>query len=46
MKILLRDFSAKVWRDNNFEPINGNERLHQDSNVNGDRIVNFARPKI
>jgi hypothetical protein len=42
MKILLEDFNAKVGRENIFKPTNGNESLHQDSNGNGVRIVNFA----
>ena len=41
MKILL-DFNAKVGRENIFKPTFGNECLHQDSNDNGVRIVNFA----
>jgi hypothetical protein len=43
MKILLGDFNAKVGRENIFKPTIGNERLHQDSNDNGVRIVNFAK---
>ena len=42
MKILLRDFNAKVGRENIFKPTSGNECLHQDSNDNVVRIVNFA----
>jgi len=42
MKILLRDFNAKEGRQNIFKPTFGNESLHQDSNDNGVRIVNFA----
>jgi len=42
MKILLGDFNAKVERDNIFKPTIGNERLHQDSNNNGVRIIKFA----
>jgi endonuclease/exonuclease/phosphatase family metal-dependent hydrolase len=45
MKILLGDFNAKVGRENIFKPIIGNESLHQDSNDNGVRIVNFATSK-
>ena len=45
MKILLGDINAKVWRENIFKPKIGNESLHQDSNDNGVRIVNFAMPK-
>jgi len=42
MKILLGDFNAIVGRENIFKLTIGNERLHQDSNDNGVRIVNFA----
>jgi hypothetical protein len=45
MKILLRDFNAKLGRENIFKPTTGNESLHQDSNDNGVRIVNFATSK-
>jgi hypothetical protein len=42
MKILLEDFNAKVGRENIFKPTSGNESLHQDSNDNGVRTVNFT----
>ena len=42
MKLLLGVFKAKVGRENIFKPTTGNESLHQDSNDNGVRIVNFA----
>jgi len=45
MKILLGDFNARVGRENIFKPTIGNESLHQDSNDNGVRIVNFATSK-
>jgi len=35
----------KVGRENIFKPTIGNESLHQDSNDNGVRIVNFATSK-
>jgi hypothetical protein len=41
-KILLGDFNAKLGREDNFKPTIGNESLHQDSNDNGVRVVNFA----
>jgi len=41
-KILLRDFNAKLGRDDIFKPTNENEILHQDRNNNGVRIVNCA----
>jgi hypothetical protein len=42
MKILLGDCSAKVGKEYIFKPKTGNERLHQISNDNGVRLVNFA----
>ena len=42
---LLRDFNAKVGRENIFKLTIGNESLHQDSNYNGVRIVKFATSK-
>jgi hypothetical protein len=42
MKILLGDFNAKLERDDIFKQTVGNEGLHQDSDDNGVRIVNFA----
>ena len=44
-KKLLGDFNAKVGRENTFKPTIGQEGLHQDSNDNGVRIVNFATSK-
>ena len=46
MKILLGEFNAKVEREDIFKPTIGNESLHQHSNDNGVRIINFATPKI
>jgi hypothetical protein len=54
MKILLGDFNAKVVvvgrerereRENIFKLTIGNESLHQDSNDNGVRIINFVTSK-
>jgi uncharacterized membrane protein YagU involved in acid resistance len=45
MKILLGGFSAKVGREDIFRPTTGNESLHEISNDNGVRVVNFARSK-
>jgi hypothetical protein len=42
---LLRDFNEKVGREDNFKPTNGNESLHEISNDNGVRVVNFATSK-
>jgi hypothetical protein len=45
MKILLGDFNAKVGKEDIFKPIIGNESLHEISNDNGVRLVNFATSK-
>jgi len=45
MKILLGDFNANVGKENIFKPAIRNESLHQESNDNGVRIVNFATSK-
>jgi len=45
MKMLLGDFNAKVGRENILKPTTGQESLHQDSNDNRVRIVNFATSK-
>jgi hypothetical protein len=45
MKILLGDFNAKVGREDIFKPTIGNERLHEISNDNGIRLINFATCK-
>jgi hypothetical protein len=45
MKILLGDSNAKVGREDNFKPRIGKERLHEISNDNGVRLVNFATSK-
>jgi hypothetical protein len=42
MKILLGDFKTKVGKEDIFKPTIGNESLHQISNDNGVRVVNFA----
>ena len=46
MKILLWDFNSKVGRENVFKLTIGNERLHQDSNGNGVRIVALSHQNI
>jgi hypothetical protein len=43
--MLLGDFNAKVGRENIFKPTTGHESLHQDSNDNGVKLVNFATSK-
>jgi hypothetical protein len=45
MKILLRDFNAEVSREDISKPTIGNESLHEISNDDGVRIVNFATSK-
>jgi hypothetical protein len=45
MKILLGYFNAKVGREDIFKPTIGNESLHETSNDNGVRVVNFAASK-
>jgi hypothetical protein len=45
MKILLGDFNAKLGRKHIFKPTIGNENIHQNSNDNGARIVNFAKSR-
>jgi hypothetical protein len=45
MKILLGDFNVKVGTEDIFKPIIGNESLHEASNDNGVRVVNFAASK-
>ena len=43
--MLLGNFNAKVGSDNIFKPTIGQERLHQDRNDNGVRLVIFATSK-
>jgi exonuclease III len=46
MKILLGDFNAKVGREDIFKQTIGNdESLHESSNDNGVRLINFAPTK-
>jgi hypothetical protein len=45
IKILLGDFNAKVGKENIFKPTIGNESLHEISNDNGVRLVNFTTSK-
>jgi hypothetical protein len=45
MKILLGDYNAKVGREDIFKPTIGNESLHEISNDNGVRLVNFPHLK-
>jgi len=45
MKIVLGDLIAKMQRGNIFKPMIRNKSLHQDSNDNGVRKLNFATSK-
>jgi exonuclease III len=45
MKILLGDFNVKLRREDIFKPTIGKESLHEDSNDNGVRVLNFATSK-
>jgi hypothetical protein len=45
MKILLADFNVKLGREDIFKLTIGNESLHEISNDNGVRVVNFATSK-
>jgi hypothetical protein len=44
-KILEGDFNTKIGREDIFKPIIGNESIHEASNDNGVRVVNFATSK-
>jgi hypothetical protein len=46
MEIILGDFNAKLGGEDIFKLPIGNDILHQDSNDNGVRIVNFTTSKI
>jgi hypothetical protein len=46
MKLLLEDFNAKLGREDTFKPTIGNERLPQDGNDNGVRVVYLPHQKI
>jgi hypothetical protein len=45
MKMLLGYFSTKVGREDIFKPTIGNGSLHEITNDNGVRLVNFATSK-
>jgi hypothetical protein len=45
MKNLLGDFNAKVGKEDIFKPTVGNDSLHEATNDNGVRVVNFATSK-
>jgi hypothetical protein len=44
-KILLGAFNSKIGRGDIFKPTVGNESLHEISNDNGVRVVNFVTSK-
>jgi hypothetical protein len=46
MQILLRDFNAKLATKDTFKPTTGSKNLHEDSNDNDVRVVNFAHQNI
>jgi hypothetical protein len=45
LKFLLEDIYAKVCKEDIFKPTSANVRLHEISNDNGVRVVNFATSK-
>ena len=45
MTILVGEFNAKLGREDIFKSTTLNESVHQDSNENGIRVVNFATSK-
>jgi hypothetical protein len=45
MKILSGNFNEKLGREDIFNPRIGKDSIHQDSNDNGVRIINFATSK-
>jgi hypothetical protein len=42
MKFLLGEFNAKLGKEDIFKPAIGNDSLHEDSNDNGFRVLNFV----
>jgi len=45
VKIILGDFNAKVGKEDIYKPTTGNESLHNETNNNGIKLIQFAISK-
>jgi len=45
IKIILRDFNAKVGKEDIYKPTTGNENLHNETNNNGIKLIQFTISK-
>jgi len=45
-KIILGDFNAKVGKESIYKPDIGNESIHNETNKNGRKIIQFAISKF